>query len=958
MLDNSERLLSEVTNNVLSQYNQSCLEQKGSRGDYIAFSSAFFSNDPTMRKTFSQLGLIERSLLWWNIETMYNGYWANLQNLYRYAQVPSGMSKIEKHVYLSSLAAGVDLVYYFERTTFDVWGTFNSDSASDTYKTAMEQGKIDGLIKTDEKKLWYFNNMSGTYNYLYGNNLAIYNDSIKVNPLNISKENDGYLITFKNNDNKGHLGYEIYENGKLIAFTYSNSYLDTTSYESDYIPQYQFIAYDHRLGCTEISDVYQFTSSEQVCRIGDTYYTSLSEAIFNAEDGQTIYLLNDIKESGLTIDKNIVIAIDPLLNKDVTFYVLSNKDIFTIKTGALLKIIGNQQNKIVVYGENIGVLGRFINTEGDVELAYVEAYDIITNTNYGGFIYSNSSSKITISNSMFSNIRVNQQGGIIYLGKGGTLNITSSNFENNYAKEGGVICSFNATISIQDSSFTANSATTAGVILVKDGPTTFINCSFIENNASSMAGVGFGNVGTNYYGTNFKFNSCIFKNNSAGTAGGVVYTQYMFQAYFNNCTITGNKAQNGGVAFANQYSAVTFNVSDVYGNIANEGSIIFLNQVDAGYASKGKLILDDNIFEGEYCIKNLHTVFIQGKSDKLKLEINTTKTIGQCVVKHENGSFDDDFASYISLKSSLLSQYKLSLSEDKKSIILVDGIYDVNLSINGETTLFAENVRFGTELTMPSCDFDNGSYKFGAWLYNGEIYSAGEKFIFNSDEVIVAILVKYAKVDFSFDGLEIEFDHELVLEDNTEINLSNVILPEIAMMRIVGFMYKGQRYSIHDTFVFDASSPEIQFITVNLYYLIINLPDGSSISSNVAYADGDTVNVADIIGLLEGNESIDINSLKAFSYNGIEYALDDSIIFNENIKEIDVILDVLDDTPNDGENDFEDTPNGGSDEDNSNDKKPGNGIIIAASVAAAVMSVSCLGVIVYFKRKKNSMKKR
>ena len=45
----------------------------------------------------------------------------------------------------------------------------------------------------------------------------------------------------------GHLGYEIYENDKLIDFSYLDYYIDENVYEEDYIPSYRIIAYDRLL---------------------------------------------------------------------------------------------------------------------------------------------------------------------------------------------------------------------------------------------------------------------------------------------------------------------------------------------------------------------------------------------------------------------------------------------------------------------------------------------------------------------------------------------------------------------------------------------------------------------------------------------------------------------------------------------------------------------------------------
>ena len=192
-----------------------------------------------------------------------------------------GMNKVEKQVYFSSIVTGIDLSYYFERYGYALGGTmFVESSASEAFKSTMQGLHDNGTIINKQLKFWYVDNMTYTYLLEYGDKLSIYNNSMKINIISIEKDENGYniLMPYKQ-DNIGHLGYEILEGNdidgyKVIAFTNSNCYTDTKTYEDGYTPNYKIRAYDRRLNATDYSDV--FTNQRNtVCRINDSYYTSL-----------------------------------------------------------------------------------------------------------------------------------------------------------------------------------------------------------------------------------------------------------------------------------------------------------------------------------------------------------------------------------------------------------------------------------------------------------------------------------------------------------------------------------------------------------------------------------------------------------------------------------------------------------------------------------------------------------
>ena len=61
-----------------------------------------------------------------------------------------------------------------------------------------------------------------------------------------------------------HLGFEINETNKLIAFTYGNTYTDGTIYSAGYTPKYKIVAYDRLLFSSKESGYKSFTNSDSI----------------------------------------------------------------------------------------------------------------------------------------------------------------------------------------------------------------------------------------------------------------------------------------------------------------------------------------------------------------------------------------------------------------------------------------------------------------------------------------------------------------------------------------------------------------------------------------------------------------------------------------------------------------------------------------------------------------------
>lgn len=923
MLAMGEREIGEVTNNMHSQFNQAYLERNGARGNTNTFKDYFFSDDAEARKTYNDLPLIEKSLLWWNIEVMYPGYWGRLNNLYRYQTLTTDLNKIEKHVYFSSIATGVDMSYYFIRTGFDAWGKFDENNMSDNFKKLMKELKDNNTIKEEEKKLWYFDSMSATYNYEMGNELNIYSNDIAIDILGVSKESDGYLIILPNKGTQiAHLGYEIYEgtpdNLKLIAFTYGNTYKDSKTYTDGYIPSYYIKAIDRRLNSTKLSLPYTIAdNTNNVCKINDTYYTSLKEAISKANDADTIYLLSDIKEDNIVIDKNITITIAENLNKNIIIYKLTNNPIFKVNANVTFTLKGNDNYKLVIDGNNTSLAGRIIYSNGGLNLDNIEVKNIISSTSDGGIIYNSSNGSVNISNSKFSNIKANGKGAILY-NANASINLTNTIFDSNSANDGGAFYSLSANIKITDCSFINNSAKTGGVAVTNNSGNVVVdNTSFINNKATSMGGVAFTQA-------NWTITRSIFTGNISNGDAGVFYAQYMSNINLSECEINNNEAKsNGGVVFGNQYSVVGVTNCTIFDNKASKGNIIFMNQA---YDRTLTIITNGNKMSGSIWIGSKHTINIKGSLDNLYLEIGTTKAIGQIVLNTEV-ELDDNFSKYFDLEFETKNKYSLELKENLKSLALIEGSYTINLEILDETKPYLE-VKYNDNITLPTFDNNLDGYKFLYWQYNGKNYNPGENITIVGNYPIIAIFEQY-KFPFIISTAENIVESSKMYQDGDKVDL-NYLTFTITGKRITGWIYKGKVYDSNDTITFDSRYQEISPILTNTNKITVIINNESHVL-NGEFLPGDIINLSDL-------EKQFSKPISAFIYNGIEYKITDSIVIADGVYTIEAIL----------EDDVEEVPPTPSTPDDKNNVY----IYIVLGVVVTIVLAGTL-TFVFIKKRKN-----
>ena len=228
-MDIGVRTIGEVTNNMLPQQSSYYYNKLNKR---IPFESHVYKNViSTNSNKYADGELAENLAVFWQLEMIYPGYWAKLNSLYRENNVNleegnEYNDKLNKLAYYSSIALELDLTEYFERHGFWV--------SDETKEFAKRYNKPD-------KKIWYAN-----YDYIeYDGEGFTTEPTIKVTT---SKEGENLKLNI-NIDKKSKsdlMGYEIYKNDELIAFTSTNSFVDTEANFDENVV-YKVVAFDKRL---------------------------------------------------------------------------------------------------------------------------------------------------------------------------------------------------------------------------------------------------------------------------------------------------------------------------------------------------------------------------------------------------------------------------------------------------------------------------------------------------------------------------------------------------------------------------------------------------------------------------------------------------------------------------------------------------------------------------------------
>ncbi|MCM1289758.1 MAG: M60 family metallopeptidase [Corallococcus sp.] len=559
MLDNFRMKIPEVTNNMWAIFNIYMVD--GAFNDRINVSNV----SKNLASDFSaKVGKYygngnDNCDFWWIIEGAHPGYWANLQQLYCFETSGASVTdSTEKLCYFSSLATGVDMTEYFERWGFYFTsGKFNSgnrfsyEKTSAEFKEAMDSAKAEGRITADGKKFWYVNNDQYRYAKLNGGTLsdswaACYDSSQTVEISDIMGSSGSYTLLLPSPRNaESHLCYEVqsYIDGKwqVLGVTYGTSYTDSYSYGEGVTPKYKVYAYDRMFNCTgdprEVSPV----ADEQtaVCRIGEVKYDSLKEAVAAAVAGDTIYLLKDLKDGGIVINKQLSIVPDPAVftdGKAVTITKNAAGHLFNITANTFF---GTQTNN---------------NTVATSSPIILDGNDFAQN---GSLIYVKSCT-ISLNNVTLQNNISTARGGGLYVDSLAAVYLNGCVIKNNSATDGGgIFLNGRSNIAIRGLALTGNVASSKGggiCELEYTGTSSFhnrdkVNGSYTQVVISDNRAANGGGI---YTQNNVELYGASITDNTATANGGGVYTDIDNTSRYIqlvNCTVRNNTANLGDAVY-------------------------------------------------------------------------------------------------------------------------------------------------------------------------------------------------------------------------------------------------------------------------------------------------------------------------------------------------------------------------------------------------------------------------
>lgn len=591
-MDIPDRTIGETTNNMWSKYNETAIEKLASR-DYVDFTTSGLMNDSA---TYSNGFFNENRYnyqIWWNIECVQKGFWGRLENCYRgmnEKQISlasdteilnkiNSLSKTERHVLYASLASGIDLSYYFERWGFNMNGEsiFNYENSTQNFKDCLEKALELKLIdNTTQPKFWYLGKKA-----YFDDAKQQYTDKTNVTIKNVFKTASGYSILIDGMDNTNHLGFEILEGNdtdgyKVVGFTRTASFTDTTTYESDYTPTYKIVAYDNSLSYSSSSAKQTPNSSvqENVCQIGDVYYNSLADAIANASAGDTIILLKSTFENNLTIDKNLIIT----TTTNVTIYRTETGNLITINSGVTLTLTGLENNYITISGYDVSQTGSLIYASGTLNAKYVNFVSNIS-SGYGALGAFYGGNLVLNSCNVYDNTGVNGGAFSVVMQRGyASSKCTLTNVEifNNSA-EIGAIAYTNGTLTINNCKMHDNTTTGNGSIYMHSGGVTALNSCLIQNNTTNNGGVLFVADGT------ASIDNSTLKNNRAINNGGAIYMSASSRTLTikNNTLMDSNTANNGLAIYLNagtiDMSSTTISISHDIKQSSKVSADVFVN---------------------------------------------------------------------------------------------------------------------------------------------------------------------------------------------------------------------------------------------------------------------------------------------------------------------------------------------------------------------------------------------
>ncbi len=734
MMDIRARRASECSNNMIANYNAVVNMNMVRNQDYFSSSLQSLTNERTLEKNLWSKNTYNY-IIYWQIESLYLGYWGRQDNYYRYSSV-TGLTNTETQIYYSSLATGIDLSYYFERWGYCLNGedAFVYEKASDAFKTYIIEAIESGLIKQEVKKLWYLDDSQYLYMQNYGNLETgaggCYNQSVSVNIANIYKTGSGYSIMMPTPTNtSAHLGYEILEGNdeagyEVIGFTYTNNFMDTTTYPDGYIPTYKIIAYDRLLNCTSASEKASVSTQEEaVCKIGDTEYSSLSLALANASSDDTITIIANISDTGIVIDKNITITIDDSLGLDFTIFKIGAGNLFSVSSECTLTLVGGENHKLILDGNNLNQAGALISSSGTLYInSFVKLQNSI-NTGTGGAINALAGT-VNLNGCEFYNNSA-QYGGAIGCSEASVkMSLSNVSFSYNHASlNGGAIYSL-CTISIENSTFHNNSSGQNGGAIsnYSGGVIKITDCEFYEN--ESVYG------GALYLDGNTTLNSSSLHNNSASVQGGAIYSSgsntRRYVTINLDSAIYENSALSGGAIYLNK-GKLTILLASIYGNVAQTGSNL--------YQYAGDLIINGNSkMSGKlYYVSGSITIQtkIYSKADDYEImTFNLNSYADDMLLLSTNFTLSEE-----DLDGIIVANASTYIGENNQSVYVSPIKFSITLNVDGKSEVVSAIQ--GSNYTLPDSAMEQ-KYVL-VWVdENGNQYKVGDTIVVSKNTTFTA----------------------------------------------------------------------------------------------------------------------------------------------------------------------------------------------------------------------------
>lgn len=439
---------------------------------------------------------------------------------------------------------------------------------------------------------------------------------------------------------------------------------------------------DYENSAKTISEDSEINAEEDAWFIEDNSYTSLEQAIDNANEGDTITGLDEthIINNTITIDKALTIT-----SRNTSSPILSGNN-----SNALFNITGNGRltlkNLVLINGSSIN--GGAISNEGTL---------IIENCTFSynmaeegaGAIYN--TGNLTIKNSSFNNNRALYSNGGAVWSENGTTYINNSLFTNNYgAFNGGNLALQNTNATVNNSIFTnTSSGNMAGSIFLGSGTVLILENSAVANSTTGIYGGGLSNLDGL-----MNIKNCTFANNTAKKhySGGAIYTQNMNNCcnisdsrFLNNLAGSAGAIRNGynsklslkncmfdnNTAYQEDYDAygtggaisntgiIDITSCNFTNNIALDGGAICNFMSDASSTS---MIIKDSLFESNKVTDTGASIYNQESTMKIYNSTfkNTEACFGGAILSFD-GSLTVDNSNFINCSGNNLTtstQYK------------------------------------------------------------------------------------------------------------------------------------------------------------------------------------------------------------------------------------------------------------------------------------------------------------